>query len=237
MNARHPAQTKRCQKGWLSGFSQAMPIWLGYISVGFAYGVLAQKAGLSMLTAILMSVIVYAGSAQLIAVGLFAAGASAASIILTTFVVNLRHLLMSAAVSPHLKEWTKPQLVAFAFELTDETFVLHSSRFVTGDPLKTETFAINISSQCSWILGTWLGFAVGHVIMDVRLFALDYALPAMFIALLVLQIRDRVQVVVAILSGLLAVGLVLLGVGQWTAIIATISGATIGMVLEQWIKR
>jgi len=237
MDVRSSAQAKRVQRSWLSGFSQAAPIWLGYISVGFAYGVLAQKAGLSTLNAILMSVIVYAGSAQLIAVGLFAAGASAASIILTTFVVNLRHMLMSAAVSAHLKGWTKPQLAAFAFELTDETFVLHSSRFVGRDPLKTETFAVNLSSQCSWVLGTWLGFAVGQVITDVRLFALDYALPAMFIALLVLQIKDRTQVVVAILSGLLAVGLVLLGVGQWTAIIATIGGATIGMVLEQWIRR
>ena len=237
MDVRSSAQAKRIQRSWLSGFSQATPIWLGYISVGFAYGVLAQKAGLSMLNAILMSVIVYAGSAQLIAVGLFAAGAPAASIILTTFVVNLRHFLMSAAVSTHLQGWTKPQLAAFAFELTDETFVLHSSRFVDRDPLITETFAVNLSSQCSWVLGTWLGSAVGQVVTDVRLFALDYALPAMFIALLVLQVRDRIQIVVAILSGLLAVGLVLLGAGQWTAIIATIVGATIGMAIEQWIKR
>jgi len=230
-------QTDRVRQGWLSGFSQAVPIWLGYVSVGFAYGVLAQKAGLSALYTILMSVIVYAGSAQLIAVGLFTAGASAASIIVMTLTVNLRHLLMSAALSPVLKGWTKPQLAAFAFELTDETFVLHSSRLIHSDPVKTETFAINLSSQCSWVLGSWLGFSVGRTITDVRLFGLDYALPAMFIALLVLQIRHRIQVIVAILSGLLAVGLVLLGVGQWAAIIATIVGATVGMGLEQWIKR
>ena len=96
---------------------------------------------------------------------------------------------------------------------------------------------MNLSSQCSWVLGTWLGSAVGQFVTDVRLFALDYALPAMFIALLVLQVRDRIQIVVAILSGLLAVGLVLLGAGQWTAIIATIVGATIGMAVEQWIRR
>ena len=162
MDMRSLAQTERVRQGWLSGFSQAVPIWLGYVSVGFAYGVLAQKAGLSALNTILMSVIVYAGSAQLIAVGLFAAGASAASIILTTLVVNLRHLLMSAALSPHLKKWTKRQLAAFAFELTDETFVLHSSRVGRGDLLSTETFAINLSSQCAWVLGSWLGFEIGR---------------------------------------------------------------------------
>jgi len=236
MDAGFSLQAERGWQGWLSGFSQALPISLGYASVGFAYGVLAQKAGLSTLNVVLMSLIVYAGSAQLIAVGLFAAGASAVSIILTTFVVNLRHLLMSAAVSSHLKQWNKLELAAFAFELTDETFVLHSSRLVAGDPLKAETFAVNVSSQCSWVLGTWLGVVVGEAITDVRVFALDYALPAMFIALLVLQIKDRIQIAVAVLSGLLAVVLLLLGFGQWTVIAAAIAGATIGVVFDRWTK-
>ncbi len=77
-----------------------MPIALGYIPVGFAYGVLAQKAGLSAFNTVLMSIIGYAGSAQLIVVGLIAAGISPLSIIVTTVIVNLRHMLMSAALSP-----------------------------------------------------------------------------------------------------------------------------------------
>jgi 4-azaleucine resistance transporter AzlC len=236
MNMGSFLQAERARRGWRSGFAQAVPIWLGYISVGFAYGVLAQKAGISTLNTILMSVIVYAGSAQLIAVGLFASGVSAISVILTTFVVNLRHCLMSAAVSPYLTGWNKLEMAAFAYELTDETFVLHSSRFVSDDPVKAETFAINVSSQCSWVLGTWLGVVVGQSINDVRLFALDYALPAMFIALLVLQIKGRLQVLVAILSGLLAIVFQLVGFGQWTVIAATVAGATLGTVMEQWIK-
>ena len=102
---------------------------LGYVPVGFAYGVLARKAGISGINTVLMSLLVYAGSAQLIAVGLFAASTSALSIIITTFVVNLRHLLMASAIAPYLKRWRKYELAAFAYELTDETFAVHSAQF------------------------------------------------------------------------------------------------------------
>ena len=222
---------------WLNGVVQALPIVLGYVPVGFAYGVLAQKAGLSMLMTLLMSVIVFAGSAQLIAVGLFSAGMDPLSIILTTFVVNLRHMLFSAALSPHLERWRKPELAGFAYELTDETFALHATRLADADPPKVETFAVNLTSQVSWILGTWLGIVGGQMIADIEPYALDYALPAMFIALLVMQIKNRRQIFVALLAGGLSVGFYLLGFSQWYVILATVIAATAGVVLEQWTKK
>lgn len=225
------------QRGWLSGVTQALPIVLGYVPIGMAFGILAQKAGISTSNSLLMSLLVFAGSAQLIAVGLFEAGTPVLSVILTTFVVNLRHLLMSAAVSPFLKPWRKIELAAFAYELTDETFAVHSARFASHGPNKAETFATNLTSQASWILGTWLGIVIGELISDARPFALDYALPAMFIALLVMQIKDRVQIGVAFLAGGLAVGWLLLGVDQWNVILATVIGATVGVGLEEWTKK
>ena len=123
------AEARPAKRGWTVGVNQALPTLLGYIPIGIAYGILAQKAGISSLNTMLMSVIVFAGSSQLIAVGLFAAGVPPVSVILTTFVVNLRHMLMSAAVAPYLKRWRKAELAAFAYELTDETFAVHSARF------------------------------------------------------------------------------------------------------------
>ena len=222
---------------WLNGVVQALPIVLGYVPVGFAYGVLAQKAGLSMLMTLLMSVIVFAGSAQLIAVGLFSAGMDPLSIILTTFVINLRHMLFSAALSPKMQSWKKLSLAGFAFELTDETFALHITRMAEADPPKAETFAVNLTAQVSWILGTWLGIVGGQMIADIEPYALDYALPAMFIALLVMQIKNRRQIFVAILAGGLSVGLYLLGLNQWYVILATVIAATAGVVVEQWTKK
>ncbi len=221
---------------WTAGVTKAAPIVLGYIPIGLTYGVLAQKAGLSTFNAIAMSLLVYAGSSQLVAAGLFAAGAPAASIILTTFVVNLRHLLLSAAVAPFLKRWSKGQLAAFAYELTDETFALHTAQFRSGRPdrrpAKAEIFAINVTAQASWIAGTALGVALGQVIGNVEPFGLDYVLPAMFIALIVLQIEDRGQIAVALITGASSVALLIAGVDQWNVIIATVIGATLGVFIE-----
>ena len=218
---------------WLRGVTRALPIVMGYVPIGFAYGVLAQQAGLSLLNTLAMSTLVYAGSSQLIAAGLFAAAAPALSIIATTFIVNLRHMLFSAALSPYLKGWRKWELAIFAYELTDESFALHSVEFPRGASSKIEAGALNLTAQISWIFGTWLGAVVGGRIADVRPLALDYTLPAMFIALLVMQVKRRLEIVVAVLTGTLAVVLTLSGVGQWSVILATVVGATAGVALEQ----
>jgi len=221
----------------LASFEKVLPVALGYIPVGFAYGVLALQAGLSPANTLWMSIIVYAGSSQLIAVGLISLGTSPLSLILTTFIVNLRHLLMSASLSPLLKNWKKVELAGFAFELTDETFALHSLRFNAGQTGKTETLLINIMAQFSWVFGTWLGVTAGQMVDDVHPYALDYALPAMFIALLVMQIKDRGQLLVAIVGGAFSVVLLMMGISQWNVILATIIAATLGVFGKQWIKR
>lgn len=220
----------------LSGMTAALPIVLGYLPIGFAYGVLAQKAGLSTFATVLMSLVVFAGSAQLIAVGLISAGLSPLAIIMTTFVVNLRHLLFSAAIYPHLARWRKRELAAFAFELTDETFALHATRFDLGSAQKGEAFAINLTAHTAWIIGGGLGALAGRMVADIERFGLDYALPAMFIALLVMQTRKPAQVWAAVFGGVLSVGLLLMGLDQWHVILATIIGAAIGAWIEAWKK-
>ncbi len=222
---------------WWYGVRQALPIVLGYIPVGFAYGVLAQKSGLGMFNGVAMSVIVFAGSAQLIGAGLFGAAASPFTLIFTTFVVNLRHLLMSAALAPKLKGWNKWQISLFGYELTDETFALHSMRMAQMPPPKIETFAINITAQLSWIFGSLIGFIAGEQISDVRPVGLDFALPAMFIALLVPQVMKPVYLMMAILAAGLSVTLYLLGFSQSNVIIATLVAATTGVGVEQWMTK
>jgi 4-azaleucine resistance transporter AzlC len=231
-------ETATSPSPWLSGVADAVPIVVAYVPIAVTYGVLAQKAGLSTLNTMMMSVLVYAGSSQLVATGLFAAGAPAPSIILTTFVVNLRHLLLSAAIAPWLTRWRKAELAFFAYELTDETFALHVGRFHTGIPglrcRKAETFAVNASAQISWLIGTGVGAALGQIIGDVEPFGLDYVLPSMFIALVVLQVENRVQLGIALLTGALSTILLTLGVGRWNVILATVVGATIGVLFQLW---
>ena len=221
----------------LSAARQVAPIVMGYLPVGAAYGVLAQQAGLSLLNTVLMSVLVYAGSAQLIAVAMFAAGLNPASIIATTFVVNLRHLLMSASLAPNLKSWNKWELALFAFEVTDESFAVHSVRFARGDLNKATCFGINGMAQISWVLASLAGYFAGTSIPSVEPLGIDYALPAMFIALLIMQTKNGLHVLVAGFSGLLALALNRAGADQWSVILATVVGATFGAGVETWTRK
>lgn len=221
----------------IKGVQRALPIVLGYVPIGFAYGVLAGKSGLSEANILLMSLIVFAGSAQFIAVGLFASGTGPAAVILTTFVVNLRHMLMAAALAPYLSGWKKRYLAFFSYELTDETFALHSSKATELQECRVEALSLNLTAQFSWVMGTVLGIVASGLIGDVKPLGLDYALAAMFIGLLVGQCENKIRVITALVSGGIATGLYLLGLHQFHIIFATVLGATIGLGVEQWIKR
>lgn len=214
-----------------------LPITLGYLPVGFAYGVLAVKSGLSAFNTIAMSVVVFAGSAQLIAVGMLAVGAPGITVVLTTLVVNLRHLLMSAALAPHLSDWPRRLLPAFCFQLTDETFALHLSRFEKNERDPATTLMVNVMAQTSWVLGGVLGVVCGSFIGDVRPLGLDFALPAMFIALICGQFKSKVHVLAGVAAGALALFLPGLGVGQWSVLAATAVAATLGVMVESWTKK
>ena len=185
----------------------------------------------------LLSLWVYAGSSQLIAIGLIENQTPALSIILTTFIVNLRHLLMSASISPYLRGWRKLEIAAFAHQLTDETFVLHSTQFASVSRHKSEVFGLNVTTQAGWLLGSWLGITFGQYVSEVETLALDYALPAMFLALLVMQITKRSHLYVALLAGSLSVAFLMGGISQWNVILATIMGATLGVIGEQWTNK
>ncbi|WP_243545400.1 AzlC family ABC transporter permease [Pseudodesulfovibrio tunisiensis] len=237
MSAHTAVKTQTTNQALLSALQHCSPVIMGFLPVGAAFGVLAQKTGMSMLNTVLMSVMVYAGSSQLVAVAMLAAGLAPATIIATTFVVNLRHMLMSASLAPNLRGWKAWQLAAFGYEVTDETFALHTTRFSRGDHDTRTTFLINAICHGTWVLASWLGYAAGTAIPAVEPLGLDYALPAMFIGLLVAQTATRLHVAVAVLSGAAAVLMTLSGADNWSVILATILGATFGAGAETWMKR
>lgn len=217
----------------LAGCRRALPIVLGYVPVAFAFGVLAVQNNIPPGFAVFMSVVLFAGSGQFVAASLWGAGAGVATVILMVFVVNLRHLLMSAALAPYLKPLSRWQKFLFGYEMTDETFAVHATAFQQGWALAIPTlYACNLTAHCSWVAGTVLGVMFGSLITDVRPLGLDYALIAMFLALLVPQCRERVHVVVALVSLVLSVSLRLAGMGQGNVIIATVLAAMLGVYLQ-----
>ncbi len=213
------------------GVRKALPIVLGYLPVAFAFGVMASQAGMSVLEAGLMGFCVFAGSGQLIATGMLLAGAGAVSIVVTTFVVNLRHLLMSAAMSPYLRRWSKKLQAVFAWEMTDETFAMNIARFSEQGVDRDEAFGIHATAHLAWISGGVLGAIFGDIIGDVRPYGLDYALAGMFVALLTPHLRVRARILPIFISAALAVGLALSPLAQWNVIAATAIASTVGVFI------
>jgi 4-azaleucine resistance transporter AzlC len=115
-----------------NGTGAAWPVCIGYLPLGMALGVLAQKSGLTPLQIGLMSVMVFAGSAQFIAISMIQGGTSPAAIIFTVFMVNFRHFLMSSALAVPLKGVNRLFLSFFAYGITDESFAVNITRFRKG---------------------------------------------------------------------------------------------------------
>lgn len=216
----------------LSGFSAGWPICLGYAPIGLAFGVLAQKAGLSPPEVGLMSILVFAGSSQFIAVSMLSSGASAVSIILTTFMVNLRHLLMSSALAIHLGKSNRKLLSLFAYGVTDESFAVNLFRFKSSDWDIRQALTVNHAANITWLIATMAG-GYGGQFIPARAFGIDYALIAMFICLLVFQLRGRKYVLTAVLSGVTAVVLSTLIPGNAYIVLASVFGAGIGVILQK----
>ena len=215
------------------GCRLAVPIVLGYLPVGFAFGVLAGKAGLTLADAMLMCLLVYAGSAQLIAVGLIASGAGIAAVITTTFVVNLRHLLMSAAVAPHLRSWSKLRQALFSAQMTDETFAVDIALFHAAPADKNEVLGLHMTAHLAWISGGTMGFLFGDLIGDIRPWGLDFALPAMFLALLWPHLRIPPRLLAAVLAAVFSIAISLAGGSRWSVIMATAAAATLVVLLPE----
>lgn len=213
------------------GVAAAWPICLGYAPIGLAFGVLAQKAGLTPLEIGLMSVIVFAGSSQFIAVSMLSAGASMVSIVATAFVVNLRHFLMSSALAVYLKNSDRKKLTFFSYGVTDESFAVNLTRFRESDWDLNSALVTNFTANITWLLATVLGGFSGQFI-PAHAFGIDYALIAMFICLLVFQLKGSIYVITAIIAGVFAVFLSILIPGNSYIVIASMAAAAIGVVLK-----
>lgn len=182
------------------GFRAIMPLWTGVVPFGMAYAVLARSAGLSLWETQLMSMIVFAGSSQFSAAGLFGLGASSLSIILTTFVINVRHFLYTLTLGQQMKLSLSQKLIA-AHLTTDEAFgvtLAHKGlnfSFFMGTAL---------SLFVSWNLSTLAGSLLSEVVPDPEALGIDFIFPVAFLALLIPLLKTCKDLGVALISGLIA---------------------------------
>ncbi|MBN2254543.1 MAG: AzlC family ABC transporter permease [Deltaproteobacteria bacterium] len=214
------------------GIVKAWPICLGYVPIGLAFGVIAQKAGLGPLEIGMMSVLVFAGSAQFIGVSMLSAGAGFIPIVMTTFMVNLRHLLMSSSLAVYLRGINRGRLSLFAYGVTDESFAMNLTLFRETGWDWRRGLVLNHTANVSWIVSTIAG-GYGGQFIPAGAFGIDYALIGMFLCLIVFQLRGMLYVIIAAIAGLLAVVISLVVPGNSYIVIASILSATIGLVMRR----
>ncbi|MDH3454408.1 MAG: AzlC family ABC transporter permease [Desulfuromonadales bacterium] len=218
------------------GATAAWPICLGYFPIGLALGVLAQKAGLPWWAVAMMSGLVFAGSAQFICVAMIATGASTPAIILTTFVVNLRHVLMSSVLAVYLQGVNRKFLALFAYGVTDESFAVNLTRFRKGEWDRWRALVVNHLANAVWVMATICGALAGQFVPQGAL-GIDYALTGMFICLLVFQLQGRIYIITGLLAAALSVLWYLLIPGDSYIVGASMSAATIGYLLKRRHRR
>ncbi|NLM10231.1 MAG: AzlC family ABC transporter permease [Clostridiaceae bacterium] len=221
---------------WRKGLKAAVPVIVGYVPIGLAFGILASQQGLTVGTVFLMSLIVYAGSSQFIAAAMMATGADAVSVISTTFLVNLRHLLMSASLSQHMKKFSTKLQSIISFGITDETFAVSGSYVQNNIATEGYFLGLHLASHGSWILSTVLGGIFVSRLTDTTKWGIDFALSAMFIGLLIMQLKDKKGLLVSLCAGVLSLILRINLNDNYNVIIAAVVAATIGVVTERWSK-
>lgn len=218
---------------WFAGIQRGLPIVLGYLPVGFAFGVLAVKNDVPAPIAISMSVLMFSGSGQFVFASLWGAGAGILSVATAVAIVNLRYMLMSAAEAPWFGNFSRVIKFFAGFGITDESFVVHAAALQAGWRLNLTTiFVCNQFTQLAWIAGTAIGALCGKLVNDVKPLGLDYAITAMFIALLIPQCSSRLHFLVALFTLCLSIALKSAGLGAWNVAVATIFGASLGLLLS-----
>ncbi len=223
---------------WSAGeFSQGVlasgPILLGVIPFGITCGVMGLTAGLTGLETVLMSLLVFAGSSQFIAITMLGAGImSWSALVFTTLLVNLRHLLMGASLAQYIVKQSPVRQVLLSFLLTDEAYALTASRIYQRGYSAAYHFGVSLSLYFTWGLSTLIGVLVGSYIPDPLAFGLDFAMPATFLVLLFPRITDRISLIVVIVSALIALFGAAYLPGKWYIIAACFGAVFVGGLLE-----
>jgi 4-azaleucine resistance transporter AzlC len=196
---------------------------------GTVFGGLAVQAGLTPAQVLGMSVLVFAGASQFVAVPMIAGGAPALAIVLTTYVVNMRHYLMAATLAPSFRGFSRGWLALIAHGINDESFAVAVARSRPPDAWIYVGSALAISG--AFVGGVAVGTALGGLVERPERYGFDFAFPAVFLALVAVQLRRRSDWLVAIGAAVLAVALALVLPNNWHIVVAGLVVSVVGALL------
>jgi len=220
---------------FFKGVVDALPLIVGGVPFGIIFGTLALNAGLDMWQTIGLSSIVFAGSAQFVAVGMIAAGTSLGFIVGATIIVNLRHLIYAASLLPHVKHLPQRWRLPLGFLLIDEVYAATYPNYLTNiGSTKNHWHYLGVGTAfyCSWNIATLIGIFFGANIDGIANWGLDFAMSATFIGMVMPHLINKPMIAGVLTSAILAVLTYTLP-HKIGLVISAISGMAVGYLLEQ----
>lgn len=195
----------KIQKLIKTAFIKTVPVMLGYIPIGIAFGFLTVKSGFSWFLSVIMSVLIYSGAGQFLAIEFFVNNSPYFDIVIATLLLNLRHSFFGLSLFEKFADTKlfKPYLI---FALTDETYALITTTEVPEDSFKAKYyFFISLFNHSYWITGTLIGALIGQII-KIDLKGLGFALTSLFVVLTIEQYNKVKKIkpfLIAFLSGII----------------------------------
>jgi 4-azaleucine resistance transporter AzlC len=230
----------------LRGLRDALPVIIAYVPVGATFGVVAVSRGLPIWMACLISIAIYAGAAQFIFVTLAAALTGPIAMIATLLLVNLRHALYGATLGRAYARWPVARAWLGAWGLTDEVFTVLGARVnrsvAAGEEIERVVsqpyhYTVAFSVYAAWVAGTMAGALIGAAVSTSVAAILTYALPALFLALLLNQRPTWAQLAAALLGALVAVTVRYFTASGADIVAGALAGATLGALLGSRVQR
>ncbi|MFC4449017.1 AzlC family ABC transporter permease [Halorussus aquaticus] len=215
-----------------SGVRVALPILLGIVPFGMVAGVAAVNAGIPAVEAVAMSVVIFAGASQLAAAELVGRNAPAVVVVFTVLVINLRMMMYSASIAPYFQRESARWKGALAYLLTDQAYAVSLLRFENDEDVSRRWYYLGVGGALwvTWQLATVVGIALGASVPDS--WRLEFAVPLVFLAVLVPAVTDRATGVAALVGG--AVGVAANGLPFNLGLItAAVVGIAAGLLAEE----
>ena len=200
-----PARRRQHWQALFGGARDILPVVPGVLPFAMIYGASAVEVGMSPLLAMMMSLVVFAGAAQLAAVQLIGSGAAIPVVVLTALVINLRFVMYSASLAPHLRHLFGRWGVPLAYLLTDQAYAVSITRFTAGRKAARGAYYLG-AALALWV--TWQTGSATGVFLGSRVpasWGLDFAVPLSFLALAIAAVRDSPTAVAAVVGGGVAV--------------------------------
>jgi len=222
-----------------AGSRDVAPIVLGAVPFGVLFGALAAQAGFNAVHTLLMSLIVYSGTIQLISLNMIVAGTPWPLIALASLIVNSRHVFYSAALTRHVRRLPIWWRILLSYGMTDQIYALAERRYSARDESTARHWYVLASSVLlfvAWLASTYVGFAFGDVLKGFNDLGLDFTIYATLVALAAPSMQDVRSVAAGLTAGVTAVLLVSIPY-EGGVFIAIVAGVVTGVLSERWSPR